>query len=131
MLLYATGFLAGILSGMGVGGGSLLVPVLLAAGQANQTAAQGVCLISFLPVAFSAVVTHFKQKQIEFSLLPRLLPGTVAGAALGAIGAGWLPLSWLQGIFGTFLCLLGGYELLSGLLFNAKDSRHPDESKRG
>lgn len=131
MLLYAAGFLAGILSGMGVGGGSLLVPVLLAAGQANQTTAQGVCLASFLPVAFAAIIAHFRQKQIELSFLPKLLPWAVAGAVLGALGAGWLPLPWLQGIFGAFLCLLGGYELLSGIFFNAKDSlSHPDGSTR-
>jgi uncharacterized membrane protein YfcA len=131
VLLYITGFLAGILSGMGVGGGSLLVPVLLAAGQANQTTAQGVCLASFLPVAFSAVITHFRQKQIDVSFLPKLLPWAVTGAVLGALGAGWLPLPWLRGFFGAFLCLLGGYEFLSGF-FNGKGSPfHPDESKHG
>jgi uncharacterized membrane protein YfcA len=133
LLLYILGFLTGILSGMGVGGGSLLVPALLILGKANQVTAQGVCLASFLPVALAAIITHLKQKQIEIPFLPKLIPGALLGAALGAVAAGRIPTEWLQAIFGAFLCLWGGYECLSGLLrVNEKTARsHPDESTRG
>jgi uncharacterized membrane protein YfcA len=131
MLLYILGFLTGILSGMGVGGGSLLVPALLISGKANQATAQGVCLAAFLPIALAAAVTHFKQGQVEIPLLPKLIPGALLGAVLGAVTAGRGPMGWLQGLFGAFLCLLGGYECLSGLWVNEKPAHsRPDESTR-
>ena len=58
MLLAAAGFLSGILSGMGVGGGMILIPVLTIFAGASQHTAQTVNLYYFIPSAAAALVVH-------------------------------------------------------------------------
>ena len=61
MLLAAAGFLSGILSGMGVGGGMILIPVLTIFAGASQHTAQTVNLYYFIPSAAAALVVHIKK----------------------------------------------------------------------
>ena len=50
-LAVLTGAATGVLSGMGIGGGTLLVIVLVELAHIEQRAAQGINLLYFLPVA--------------------------------------------------------------------------------
>lgn len=56
------GLLAGIVSGMGIGGGAILIPVILWVTDVTQQQAQGVNLLYFLPTAAVALVTHVKME---------------------------------------------------------------------
>ena len=56
----AIGFFSGIISGMGIGGGTILIPALLFLTEVNQQQAQGVNLIYFIPTAVMALITHRK-----------------------------------------------------------------------
>ena len=66
----------GVLSGMGVGGGSLLIVLLSAFMQVEQVTAQGVNLVYFLPAAAIAVLIHWKKGNIDAGTAAA---GTVAG----------------------------------------------------
>ena len=55
------GFLSGIISGMGIGGGTILIPALLFLTDITQQQAQGINLIYFIPTALTALMTHQKQ----------------------------------------------------------------------
>ncbi|HPZ70962.1 MAG TPA: sulfite exporter TauE/SafE family protein, partial [Peptococcaceae bacterium] len=68
MLAYIIGLLTGILSGLAIGGGTLLVPALVFLMHLPQQTAQGVCLASFVPTAFVAVLTHFRQNNVDLKL---------------------------------------------------------------
>ena len=52
------GFLAGFAGGLGVGGGGILLLYLTAFTETSQLSAQGINLLFFLPVAFSALFAH-------------------------------------------------------------------------
>ena len=54
----AIGFFSGIISGMGIGGGTILIPALLFLTEVNQQQAQGVNLIYFIPTAVVALIAH-------------------------------------------------------------------------
>ena len=54
------GFITGVLSGFGVGGGTLLLIWLTAFEGLEQTQAQGINLIYFLPCAALALVSHVR-----------------------------------------------------------------------
>ena len=58
------GLLAGIVSGMGIGGGAILIPVILWVTDVTQQQAQGVNLLYFLPTAAVALVTHVKNGSV-------------------------------------------------------------------
>jgi uncharacterized membrane protein YfcA len=70
LLIYmAIGAAAGIVSGMGIGGGVILIPALTMILGAEQHSAQGANLIYFIPTAVAAIFTHAKNKAIETKLL--------------------------------------------------------------
>ncbi len=110
MLVMLIGFFSGILSGLAVGGGTLLVPALIFLQDIPQHIAQGVSLASFLPTATVAVITHQRQGNVR----PRLALFLAAGAIIGAIGGAMLAVQIsapiLQKIFGMFLMAMGIWE---------------------
>ena len=59
------GALGGILGGMGMGGGTLLIPLLTIFTETKQKEAQGINLIVFIPMAIIALIIHFKNKLVN------------------------------------------------------------------
>ena len=102
----AIGFFSGIISGMGIGGGTILIPALLFLTEVNQQQAQGVNLIYFIPTAVVALITHRKNGTAK----PLALLG-LAGAAAGAFLAVSLESEILKKLFGGFLLLMGLSEI--------------------
>ena len=60
-----SGLCAGVAAGMGMGGGTLLIPVLTLALGLPQHAAQGVNVLAFLPAAVAALVIHAKAGRLH------------------------------------------------------------------
>lgn len=113
MILIIIGFFSGIISGMGIGGGSILIPALVLFQGLPQQEAQGVNLAVFLPVAIVALITHHKKGNIDFSFAKLIIIGGIVGAIVGSLLALKIePLS-LRKYFGFFLLLIGIYELIS------------------
>ncbi len=107
------GAVTGVLSGFGVGGGTLLLVYLTAFAGVPQTLAQGVNLLYFLPAAATALPTHVKNGYIETSVLvPAILAG-LAGTAIAAWIATALDVTLLHRCFGGFLIVVGLRELFS------------------
>lgn len=106
------GALTGVLSGFGVGGGSLLLIYMTTFAGLEQTAAQGINLVYFLPTAATSLPTHFKNGYIEkAALLPAISTG-LAGTALAAWAATSMDVELLRKCFGGFLLIVGVRELL-------------------
>lgn len=101
------GFLGGIFGGMGMGGGTLLIPLLVIFLQMEQQLAQGINLISFLVMAWFALLIHFKNGLIKTEGLWQIILGGVLFSILGSFLAVYIPSEILRRIFGGFLCLLG------------------------
>lgn len=105
------GLAAGVLSGFGIGGGTLLLIYLTAFAAVPQDLAQGINLIYFLPTAAAALPAHIKNGFIEQKALwPAILAG-LAGTALAAWIATALDVALLHRIFGGFLLVIGLREL--------------------
>ena len=106
------GMAAGVLSGFGVGGGSLLLIYLTGFASLPQNLAQGVNLLYFLPTAATALPAHFKNGYVEkAALLPAIVAGLVC-SALAAWAATALEVDLLRRCFGVFLIVIGLRELL-------------------
>lgn len=109
-----SGFFSGIISGMGIGGGTILIPALTMLSGVNQHVAQGVNLLYFLPTAAVALFIHKKNNALEWKIaLPVVLFG-ILGAALGAFCALRLHADLLKRLFGGFLFFMGAYEIYKG-----------------
>ena len=105
------GAITGILSGFGVGGGTLLLIYMTLWAAIPQAAAQGINLLYFLPTAAMALPAHIKNGYIEKGiLLPAILTGLM-GTAAGAWLATGMETAPLHRLFGFFLICVGAEEL--------------------
>ncbi|MFY9174387.1 MAG: sulfite exporter TauE/SafE family protein [Peptococcia bacterium] len=111
MLVYIIGLFMGILSGLAIGGGTLLVPALVFFMKVSQHTAQGICLAAFIPTAIVAVITHYRHANVNIRLALCLIIGSLLGAVLGANLANLTSPEILRKIFGVFLLIMGLYEI--------------------
>ncbi len=121
LIWYAiAGVVGGLIGGMGMGGGTLLIPLLTIFCGLGQHAAQAVNLISFIPMSIVALVIHFKNKLIELkNVLWIILSGVVtciASCFLANIIEGDL----LKRLFGAFLLVLAVYQFVKNMKENKK-----------
>ena len=112
-LFFLCGVLGGVLGGMGMGGGTALIPLLTLFLGIPQAAAQGVNLLSFFPMAALALSVHAKNGLLKKEgLLFLVLPALVLSAA-AALLAAHLPALLLRRAFGSFLVALSFFRLAS------------------
>lgn len=105
------GLATGVLSGFGVGGGTLLLIYMTAFAGVPQNLAQGVNLLYFLPTAATALPAHIKNGYIQWkTALPAILGG-LAATGLTAWIATALDVELLHKCFGVFLLYIGVTEL--------------------
>ena len=113
MLTVLIGFASGIISGMGIGGGTLLIPALVFIIGTNQQVAQSINLLVFIPSAAAALFVHARKRNIEKGLLFKLAVTGCAGAVIGSLVAVNLDSGILKKVFGAFLLIMGIYEISS------------------
>ena len=114
------GFVTGLLSGMGVGGGTLLLIWLTGWAGFSKTAAQGVNLLYFLPCSAAALVSHVRNKLVDRRVvLPAVLGGLLTGIPAALLATG-LQVQLLRRFYGGFLLLVGLRELFSELFGKRK-----------
>ena len=105
------GAVTGILSGFGVGGGTLLLIWMTAFAGVPLDLAQGGNLLYFLPAAAMALPAHFKNGYIDKkTALPAIAAG-LAGTAAAAWAATAVDVALLRRCFGVFLICIGLREL--------------------
>ncbi len=114
LLPLLAGAAAGVLSGFGIGGGSLLLIYMTGFAGVPQNLAQGINLLYFLPTAGAALPAHVKNGYIEKKALPPAILAGLAGTALAAWLATALDVEILRKCFGAFLLIIGTRELFRG-----------------
>ncbi len=105
------GAAAGVLSGFGVGGGTLLLLWLTQVQGMGQLQAGGVNLLYFGSCALPALWGHFRNGLVEKKALVWCVLLGAPACALGALLAARLDTSLLRRIFGIFLLGVGLREL--------------------
>jgi len=101
------GIIGGTIGGMGMGGGTLLIPILTIFLSFSQIQAQGVNLIAFIPMSIVAIIMHAKNHLIKFKdtwFLALIGAGT---SFLSALIATNLNNTILKKLFAVFLIGLG------------------------
>ncbi len=105
------GVAMGVLTGLGIGGGKLLVPVMVLAMGLTQQGAQAISLAAFIPTALAAAWVHWQAGRIAARLLRGLAPWVLVGAVAGAWLANQMASAALSRVYGLFLLAVGLYEL--------------------
>lgn len=98
------GLVVGILAGLlGVGGGTILVPLLVIGEGIDQHTAQGISLLMIVPVGIVGMVSYARRDKFSTRELPSLLAGGAAGALLGSMAAHRIQSPTLTRLFALFL----------------------------
>lgn len=111
-LYILAGFLSGIFGGLGMGGGTLLIPILTIFLDFDQKLSQGINLLSFLVMAIFSIYIHYKNGYIVTKNLIWIISFGVLFSVLGAVLMSFLPSGVLKIIFGAFLCVLSVIEFI-------------------
>jgi hypothetical protein len=107
-----SGFASGIFAGMGMGGGTFLIPLLTLCLNIDNKVAQATNLIVFLPMAVVVIFIYAKKHLIDFKVFWLIsLPATIF-SALGAIFALNLPEKILRIVFGVFLIVVALLQII-------------------
>lgn len=129
-LLILYGLIGGILGGMGMGGGTLLIPLLTIFGGLNQIESQAINLISFSAMAIISIIIHAKNKLIDFKIAFPLIITGLLFSVLGSLLANSINTLSLKTLFGVFLVALGLFQGASFFIFDQKNGKTKKESKK-
>ena len=111
--LIISGFAGGVIGGMGMGGGTLLIPILTLLLGVEQHLAQGVNLISFIPMSVVALIIHAKNGLVKFNKIWGVSLISCAFSVLGSFISGKISSSILSKILGGFFCILAIFQFIT------------------
>ena len=112
LIALAVGAATGVLSGLGIGGGTLLVLYLTAVSDMDNVAAGGINLLYFLGCAPTSLWFHARQNRLDTrAALWAILGGCPAALVTSLLTPDESPL-WLEKAFGALLLAVGVRECI-------------------
>ena len=111
MIEILTGFISGIVSGTGMGGGTILILCLSIFLEIDQKIAQATNLVFFIPTSIAAIYINIKEKKINFKVAKIVILFGIIGAIIGAIIAKNMDTKLLKKSFGVFLAFIAIHEI--------------------
>jgi uncharacterized protein len=116
VLVVLGGLVAGLVSGMvGVGGGTVFVPIMTAGLRFSQHLAQGTSLAAIIPTAIVGGFTHLREGNVVRDAAVWMGVGGLVGAVIGALVAVHVPGLVLARIFAVWLILNAAFLVRRGL----------------
>lgn len=116
------GMFSGIFSGIGMGGGTILIFLLTMFANLEQHVAQATNLIYFVPTAISAIIVNYKDKNIDTKLATFISTCGIIGAIIGAKISVNTDVKLLKKLFGIFLAIIAIHEIYT--LIKEYKNRH-------
>ena len=107
------GLVSGIVSGTGMGGGTILIFLLSFILGIEQHVAQATNLVFFVPTAIVAILVNFKNKNIDTKLAIFISIFGIVGAIIGANISIHMNVEILKKCFGIFLSVITVNEIYS------------------
>ena len=127
--LVVAGFVSGVIGGMGMGGGTLLIPILTIFLAFEQKNAQAINLFVFIPMALVSLIIHIKNKLVDFKVgIPIICTGVIF-SVLGSTLADGIENNVLKKIFGVFLLIVGIDQAISTIINIVKSKRNNGKFK--
>ena len=114
------GIISGIVSGTGMGGGTILIFLLTFALGIEQHIAQATNLIFFIPTSIIAIIVNIRNKNINLKLATTISVFGILGAIIGANLSIHTDVNMLRKCFGIFLALIAIHEIYTMIKENKK-----------
>jgi uncharacterized membrane protein YfcA len=124
------GVVGGVIGGMGMGGGTLTIPLLTLFTDTPQHLAQAINLIAFIPLSLAALIVHIKNGLVEKKkILPVAIPA-VAASVVAAFISKKVTGKILSRLFGWFLIVLGVIQLVTSIISAVKEYKEKKKDKK-
>ena len=107
------GLISGVVSGTGMGGGTILIFLLSYVMQIEQHVAQATNLVFFIPTSIVAIIVNLKNKNIDLKLGMIISIFGILGAIIGANISIHIDVLILKRSFGIFLAIIAIHEIYS------------------
>lgn len=104
--------LSGVFAGMGMGGGTFLIPLITLLMNVGQNVAQCLNLLVFVPMAIITIIIYAKQKLIDFKNWWIVSIPACVVSTLGVLLAVNLSGKVLKIIFGGFIAIIGIVQII-------------------
>lgn len=104
--------LSGVFAGMGMGGGTFLIPLITLLMNVKMEIAQCINLLVFVPMAIVDIIIYSKKKLIDFKNWWIISVPAVIVSTIGALVAFKLSSNILKIIFGSFIGLIGIVQII-------------------
>lgn len=134
MIEILTGIISGSISGLGMGGGTMLILILSNYVGLEQHVAQAINLVFFIPTAISAIVVNIKQRLINIKLAIVIILSGIVGAIIGSRVAVNLNATYLKKYFGIFLLIVSAneiYWIIKKYIISKKTHNKQEKMKNG
>ena len=105
------GLISGVVSGTGMGGGTILIFLLSYVMQIEQHVAQAANLVFFIPTSIVAIIVNLKNKNIDLKLGMIISIFGILGAIIGANISIHIDVLILKRSFGIFLAIIAIHEI--------------------
>lgn len=107
------GIVSGIVSGTGMGGGTVLILLVTLILGIEQHVAQASNLIFFIPTSIVAIITNWKHRLVNIKIAIIISICGIIGAIVGAILSSKTNVRELRMFFGIFLAIIAIFEIYS------------------
>lgn len=114
------GLVSGIVSGTGMGGGTILIFLLTFMCGLEQHIAQATNLMFFIPTSIIAIIVNIKNKNIDLKLATIISIFGILGAIIGANISVNTDVNKLRKCFGIFLVIIAIHEIYTIIKQNKK-----------
>lgn len=111
MLKIVFGIIAGIVTGLGMGGGTILILLLSVFMGLEQHIAQATNLVFFIPTSIAAILTNLKQKNVDLKLAINISFFGIIGAIIGSILSNNISSENLRKYFAIFILIIALHEV--------------------
>lgn len=122
------GLVSGIVSGTGMGGGTILIFLLTVICGIEQHVAQATNLIFFIPTSIVAIIVNIKNKNINLKLATIISIFGILGAIIGANLSVNTNVNKLQVYFGIFLAIIAIHEIYTIIKENKKIKKRENKN---
>ena len=106
---------SGIISGMGIGGGSIFILLTTIFDLFSHKEAQSYNLIMFIAVGIGATYFNLKNKKIDKKMFKKLIIPVCIGSVCGLLLVRIIKEESLKLFFYIFMLIIGIYEIISSL----------------
>ncbi len=117
-ILLLIGLISGVFAGLGMGGGTFLIPLLSICLGVYLREAQAINLISFVPMGIVAVVIQSRRKMINFKKCLLISISAIICSYISSKFSNLLNVSIAKRIFGVFILSHGVFQVIKNVFWS-------------